>query len=183
MLGKSKAGFTIIELIITIVILVILTTIVVVRLTSTQVGSRDQKRETDITTLATALENYYQNGDPVAAVPAGYYPGASQVTTAAARTPAFNEFLEGVPLSSYYAPDSEDEAAFGVDLVAAAGVNPDGSYNDSQARNLLENTPYLYQPLQRNNQFCAHYASCVKFNLYYLHEGNDEVVKIRSKNQ
>lgn len=183
---KGAVGFTIVELIITITILVILTTLVVVRLSSTQVGGRDQERESDTHALATGLEIYYQNGNPINHIAPGYYPGAQQVQAASGTAPPFSEFLDGVVLASYEAPGLSASESFGVDpnyASAPSGANPDGSYNDTQARALLETVPYLYQPLQRNNTFCATYANCVKFNLYYLHEGSNAVVKIRSKHQ
>ena len=190
MVRKRGAGFTIVELIVTIVILVILTTLVVVRLSSTQASGRDSERQIDIETIATGLELYYDNGSPVNSIPKGYYPGGIQVEDAAspvANTSPFREFLEGVSEVSYIAPDRTLEDSFGVDpnyaTTPVLGTNNDGSYNDTQAKALLADRPYLYQPLQRNNAFCASYANCVKFNLYYLLEDSDTVVKIRSQHQ
>lgn len=186
MASRRGAGFTIVELIVVITILVILTTIAVVRLRLTQQSGRDQERKIDITAIATGLEVYYESGNPTTNTPKGYYPGGAQVTAAAALTPPFSEFLEGVAAISYIAPDSEGAVSFGVDpnyAVAAIGANADGSYSDTQAKNLLTTVPYLYQPLQRNNAFCASYANCVKFNLYHLEEATGNVIKTRSKQQ
>lgn len=189
MVRKRGAGFTIVELIITIVILVILTTLAVVRLSSTQVSGRDHERQIDVETIATGLELYYENGNPLENIPKGYYPGGVQIEEAASPTftPPFREFLEGVSEISYIAPDRSLEDSFGVDPNYATspvvGANNDGSYNDTQVRALLSTKPYLYQPLRRNNSFCANYTDCVKFNLYYLLENSDTVVKIRSQHQ
>lgn len=186
MASKRGEGFTVVELIVTIVILVILTTLVVVRLRSTQTSGRDQERSIDATTIATGLEGYYENGNVTTYTPKGYYPGATEITVAAGLTPPFNEFLEGVSAASLTAPDRTITDSFGIDpnyASAPAGANTDGSYSDDQARPLLLQFPYLYQPLRRNNTFCTIYSDCVKFNLYYLKEATDEVVKIRSKNQ
>lgn len=180
---KGAVGFTIIELIISITILTILTTLVVVRLSSTQAGGRDQERESDTQAIATGLEIYYQSGNPINNITPGYYPGATQVDSASKTTPPFNEFLDGVSQASYEAPGLGAAESFGIGSLSTIGNNPDGSYDDEQAGTLLETTPYLYQPLQRNNSLCTNYTNCVKFNLYYLHEGNNIVVKIRSKNQ
>lgn len=186
MMRKRDTGFTIVELIVTITILVILTTLVVVRLRMTQASGRDQERDIDTTTLAKGLEVYYENGNTSTNTPRGYYPGATQIIAATATDPPFTEFLEGVPAISYAAPDIEATDSFGIDpnyATAAAGENTDGSYSDTQARTLLQTYPYLYQPLRRNNTFCVNYVDCVKFNIYYLEETTDTVVKIRSKHQ
>lgn len=182
----SRSGFTIVELMVTVTVLVILLTVAVVRLTSTQAGSRDQEREADISALATALESFYQNGSSSGSIPRGYYPGAIQVQAAASTTPPFHNFLEGIDRNIYTAPDRTIHNSFGINpsyASAPVGSNADGSYSDSQARALLSAFHYLYQPLQRDNTFCATYTNCVKFNLYYLNEDTDTVVRVRSKQQ
>lgn len=186
MASRRGQGFTIVELIVTIVVLVILTTLVIVRLSTTQASGRDQEREIDVTTIATGLESYYENGNATTLTPKGYYPGGAQVQAAAATSQPYSEFLDGVSKISLIAPDRTINDSFGVDpnyATAAAGANADGSYSDAQARTLLQTFPYLYQPLRRNNTFCANYADCAKFNLYYLEESTDTVKVIRSKNQ
>lgn len=186
MAGHRSKGFTIVEIIVVIVILMILTTLVVVRLLSAQVGGRDQERAIDISAIATGLEAYYNNGNSILSIPKGYYPGATQINVASSTTPPFREFLEGVPSVSYIAPNHSIDDSFGIDpdyATSPVGANPDGSYSDAQARTYLEIYPYLYQPLKRNNTFCTNYVDCVKFNLYYLKEETDTVIKIRSIRQ
>ena len=185
MMWKQGKGFTLIELIVTIVILTILTTIVVARLVRTEVGARDREREIDITTIATGLEAYYENGSPDDSIPKGYYPGRQQVDAAAATSPPFNTFLDGVPIASFTSPIKAPSGVSDTDFnhYNITGTNPDGSYTDAQARSILYWVPYLYQPLTRSKTNCFNYADCVKFNLYYLKEETDTVVQIRSKNQ
>ena len=124
-------------------------------------------------------------GAPDGSAAKGYYPGVSQVTAAKALTPPFNNFLEGIGPSSLTAPEKTITTSFGTDTASpgTVGNNPDGSYDDSQARTLLATYPYLYQPLKRDNTLCQNYSDCVKFNLYYLNESDDTVQKTRSKNQ
>lgn len=183
---KRGGGFTLIELMITITIMVILMTLAVVNLLSSQANGRDKERQADMDTLARGLEVYYLSGNPITNTPAGYYPGGQEVTTAAGTTPPYSRFLEGVPQTSFEAPNRDATNSFGVDpnyTTSAPGSNPDGSYDDTQARTLLATIPYLYQPLKRDNTFCASFADCVKFNLYYLTEADNTLHKIRSKNQ
>lgn len=55
----TKQGFTIIELIVSIVIIGILVTIMIVSYTGIQQRSRDSKRSSDITQLSIAIEKYH----------------------------------------------------------------------------------------------------------------------------
>ena len=68
---KSRSGFTIIELIVTIAVIGILLAISTVTYTKQQVDARDDTRNTRATITAEALEKYYeQNGEypPVPAI-------------------------------------------------------------------------------------------------------------------
>lgn len=182
---RKSRGFTIVELIITITIMAILMTLLVVRLLSSQVAGRDKERNIDTTALANGLESFYSGGNPILSIPKGYYPGRQEVNTAIAATPPFKEFLEGVANTTYIAPKATITTSFGVDpaTTAVVGANADGSYSDSQAKALLVDIPYLYQPLTRNNTLCLTYTNCVKFNLYYLTEIDNIVHVIRSRHQ
>ena len=181
MAWKYRKGFTIVELMVTVVVLIILTMLLVTRLVFTQMGGRDQERKTDVTTIATGLEVYYQNGSPDGAIPKGYYPGAAQMNAAATTSVPYQNFLDGVSKATIEAPGRTASTSLG--YFAVTGTNPDGSYTDAQARSFLATYPYLYQPVQRNNANCVNYTNCVKFNLYYLEEQTNTVIKIRSKNQ
>lgn len=183
---KRGGGFTLIELMITLTIMTILMTLAVVNMLASQLDARDKEREVDVATIARGLEIYYVSGNAYTNTPKGYYPGAQEVTTAASSTPPFNNFLEGVSLTSFEAPKETISTSFGIDSnysTSSPGNNPDGSYDDSQARTLLSSNSYLYQPLTRSNTFCTGYISCVKYNLYYLTERDDVVHTLRSKNQ
>lgn len=180
---KSSRGFTVVEVIITVVIMAILMSLLVVRLLSTQSGARDQERETDITAIAKGLETIYQGGHIALGMEKGYYPGQVQITAVSETDPPFDRFMEGVAPAVLTAPEHTIADSFGTDPAKANGAEPDGSYDDEKARELLADIPYLYQPLTRNNQFCEDYINCVKFNLYYLAERSNEVVIERSKNQ
>lgn len=183
MAWKYRKGFTIVELMVTVVILIILTLLLVTRLVFTQMGGRDQERETDITTIATGLELYYQNGSPDGTIPKGYYPGADQVDAAALLSPPFQDFLEGISKGTYEAPGGPINGNVNFNAPRLVGTNPDGSYTDSDVRGVLMWYPYVYQVLKRDNYPCFTSLDCVKYNLYYIDEQSNTVIKIRSKNQ
>ncbi len=68
-LKKAQKGFTIIELLIVIAIIAILATIVLVTYNGAQAKARDSKRVSDINSIQTKLEEYYnENGSYPAAV-------------------------------------------------------------------------------------------------------------------
>lgn len=183
MVWKYRKGFTIVELMVTVVVLIILTMLLVTRLVFTQMGGRDQERKTDINTIATGLEVYYQNGSPNGSVPKGYYPGADQVDTAATTSPPFKDLLEGVSGINYEAPGGPINGNVNFNAPRLIGTNPDGSYTDSEVRGILMYYPYTYQVLKRDNFPCYTSLDCVKYNLYYIDEQSNTVIKIRSKNQ
>jgi prepilin-type N-terminal cleavage/methylation domain-containing protein len=61
---KSKSGFTIVEVVVTIVIIAILASITVVAYTKVQQDSRDSVRKGNVTVIAEAMEEYYgKNGE------------------------------------------------------------------------------------------------------------------------
>jgi prepilin-type N-terminal cleavage/methylation domain-containing protein len=70
---KSKSGFTIVELVVVIVIIAILATITIAAYTGVQGRARDDRRKTDVATIAKAMEIYYDDN--------GRYPAVSGATT------------------------------------------------------------------------------------------------------
>lgn len=167
---KQRAGFTIVELLIVIVILGILLTLAVVNLTSGQVGARDEERKTDTTIIASNLETFYSSGTN--SLPPGNYPGVDQLASEATLLAA----LRDLDPATLRAPGFTGP---GISLVAAtnatattAGVLPQPT-----------TTTYVYQPLL-NGSLCATTASkCRSFVLYYKSESTNTVIAVKSKNQ
>jgi prepilin-type N-terminal cleavage/methylation domain-containing protein len=69
---KTKRGFTLLELLMTIAILGALATFVIIRLTGSEKGARDTRRRSDIRQYQTIIEAYKSNHD-------GYFPSRTNV--------------------------------------------------------------------------------------------------------
>ena len=66
---RVQNGFTLIEVLVTLVIMTLLLSLGMVALNSGRVQTRDAERKSDIETIARGLENYYNDGDPDHAFP------------------------------------------------------------------------------------------------------------------
>lgn len=64
MKGQKNAGFTIIEIIITLTIMALLTTIVVVSLRTSRGAAEDRERKDDVASIARGLESFYKKSNP-----------------------------------------------------------------------------------------------------------------------
>lgn len=165
---NRRAGFTIVELIIVIVIMAILLMLAVVNLDNSQVSARDDERTTDIANLARGLESFYTSGSDSSTV-TGQYP-----TTALISDPTV---LRDVDPRSYRTPDTDDS---GSSLVAAtnttetaAGVTPQPTISQ-----------YVYQPIATDGTLCTTTTQeCRRFNLYYRLEADNTVYRVTSQHQ
>jgi len=73
-LKKRNQGFTIVELLIVIVVIGILALLVITTYSGIQAKARNSKRSSDVATIQTQLEAFYQNS--------GYYPSLSDMNSA-----------------------------------------------------------------------------------------------------
>lgn len=72
-LKKSNKGFTIVELLIVIVVIGILALLVITTYSGIQAKARNSKRSSDIATIQTQLEAFFQNN--------GYYPSLTDMNS------------------------------------------------------------------------------------------------------
>lgn len=105
-LKNNKKGFTIIELLIVIIIIAILATIGVVAYGNVQESARNSKRQSDISSLHTALEAYFTQKSQ--------YPSATEINDATFRTANF----KGVPDETFKDPKGANSQ-----MAAARTVN------------------------------------------------------------
>lgn len=210
MLNRMKTrGFTLIELMITMVIITILMVVAVVSLRSTQANGRDSERRSDTETIARGLENRYTRGTVTAgANPPGCgegdwscsttttvpgYPSIKEINNVKAGQVEFGinglgdfttENLPGVSRASLQGPSG---GSF-VTICGGGGPSCGTPENMSAVTAALgpSKDNYVYEPLTRDGALCQEFTfdyTCGRFNLYYFSEVKNSIQTIRSKHQ
>lgn len=170
---KRRAGFTIVELIITITIMAILLTLAVVNLQSSQVGARDDERKTDVDNIARALETFYASGSDTTAQ-TGSYPSLNLMQDEA----TVRTTLRDLDPQSLRAPDLATSDP--MSLIPATNATETTTGITPQPTT----SQYVYQPLQTDGTLCTtNGQECRRFNLYYHLETDNTLYKVTSKNQ
>lgn len=168
---KRRAGFTVVELAITITIMVILVTLAVVNLRGSQAQARDDERKTDVSNLSIYLDMIYVNGLPSDPTRKGSYPNISAMNSSA----SLESTLPEIDKKSLRAPDVEAPSYSVVVATNAtqstSGVQPQPTVNT-----------YVYQPLASNGSLCTG-TECRRYNLFYREETTNLVRKVMSKHQ
>lgn len=166
---NRRAGFTVVELIIVIVIMAILLILAVVNLGSSQVSARDDERKTDVANIARALEQFYTSGND-SSTSVGFYP----LTNITADPPAP---LPDIDPRSVRSPGHDDS---GSNLVLAT-TNADETVAGAAQQPTIDQ--YIYQPLDSSGNICTTESLCRRFYLYYRLETDNTVYKVTSKRQ
>jgi prepilin-type N-terminal cleavage/methylation domain-containing protein len=163
---RQRAGFTIVELLITLTIMVILITLATVNLANSMASARDVERKTDVENIMVYQENQYvRNGGwyfPVSAAGAGAL-----------------SWYENFDKNNLRAPGIVDPA---ISLVGATNAT---QTTTGVAPAPTEDT-YVYQPLTSAGLRCTNAGppnECRKYNIFYVRESDGVIVKLSSKNQ
>ena len=164
---KRAAGFTIVELVVTLTIMAVLITLSTVQLRGILAEGRDEERRTDVMNIITFQDNaYIRNGGK-------YFP--ENATGAAALVEAYygnidrnNLRAPGVVAPNYSLVEATNTTQ------TAAGVTPQPTA-----------TTYVYQSLTSTGTECKSPTTtmCRKFNIYYLQESDGTVQMLTSKNR
>jgi prepilin-type N-terminal cleavage/methylation domain-containing protein len=167
---KRTAGFTLVELLITMTVMTILLVLAVVNLRSNEASARDEERKTDTSVIAQQLENYYEA--EVDASSAGTYPSTIAVDTESEIT----GLLPDLDPKALRAPDVADTSTMSF---AVATTN---------ATQTPAITSYIYQPLKADGSLCTSNDEgaaneCRKFVLYYALENTSGTQTLKSKHQ
>lgn len=166
-------GFTVVEILVTLVIMTVLLTLGVVGMRSTLANARDAERQEDISVLARGFELYYKRG----------LNGNTQGSY-----PSYNEFwngavMAGKPLAPYSIGSSDANwwsPTGGNFEMICIFRSPSGYWptqpgceapgNDTTIRNQISPDKYGYEAIQANGIHCYNAGWCARFNLYWIDE-------------
>lgn len=183
---KTRPGFTLVEILITITIMVILLTLAVVNLQSSQVDARDAERRADAESIVRQLDSLYTTGYPSATyLSKGQYPSTLYMNYPSIR----DEFFKDLPPSTLISPSADDSTTSS--LVIATGTGSTGVISESpsgmtSSPSLSSTDVYVYQPVANNGTLCNHNPTgetCQRFNLYYRSESTNEIIMLRSRHR
>lgn len=151
---KGTKGFTIVEIIVTVVIITLLLAIGIYGYSRTQSESRDSQRSARITVISEALEEYFgKNGE---------YPGCSALTQSAATVAS----TLGIDAAALVAPK------------AGSGVT-----NSITCTSLPASGPDAYAYVGDGSSTCSSGASCQQYTLQYREEATGVIKTIASRHR
>ncbi len=198
----KRAGFTLVEIIIVMVIMAILLALTVVGLAGSQVNARDEERKTDMEILARALETRYKSGNPIVSSPtlgAGSYPATVEMlhilgnASGGVLTPNVitgGYVADGLPgatsasLTSPGSPSVDLKLINGACIASGAGENMTTiTSTNSGCIGPTGNYGIYYESLNASGNICNGTDTCVRFNLYCRMEKDNSLMTIRSKHQ
>lgn len=148
---KSRQGFTLIELIVIITVIAVLATITTLGLLAYQKQARDTQRQSSVTVIVEALENYYQQN--------GEYPGCSALTGSA----------------SAVANGLKIDAA----VLKAPVASADNSFICSELAVGSSTDQYAY--VGDGSASCQSGAACLEWTIQYRSEETGEIVSVKSR--
>ena len=190
---RNRAAFTIVELMITLVVMTVLMTLAVVSFKSTETNARDTEREADVKMIARGLEQRYKEGNSEAtatAIKQGSYPGLTEILHMTGVDETSQGFTPGQVSGGYLRlglPGTTDasftnpsgQSAFTV-ICTSCSVSEGDATTLTAAFNGQDR--YVYEPLTASGTTCSG-GDCRRFNLYWKKESDGSMQKIRSLKQ
>lgn len=179
----KNSGFTVVEMLVVIVIIVILLTLSVVNIRSTQIQSRDNERNTDVSTLRVQLETAFTSSSNPAL--AGSYPSTVEMNTES----NLRQRLKDTAPETTRTPGTKTTETYDI-IIATNTVQ-----TTTGVRPIPTIDTYVYQPLSQigniEPRLCTAAAQgCRKFNIFYKLEAPtpdcpapDNICKVTSKNR
>ena len=197
-------GFTLVELIITMVIMAILLGLGVASVSGLQAQARDKERAANVAAIARGLETRYKEGNPDISTTSpgwdsrGMYPGYNEFiyavegfdwcddpTQSLIFQPCQQDdetyiasWLPGTTPDVYYASENPDHTLDGPRLISLWLK----TYPSTETTNLLNSDYYIYQALDANGNPCYD-SGCVRFNIYYKEETTGNIITVKSRHQ
>lgn len=192
----KRAGFTIVEIVIVMVIMAVLLTLGVVGLAATQVNGRDAKRKADVEAIARGLEGRFKLGNPKVTSPTlapGTYPATAEFLhslglTQSSLTPDtipggyVSDLYPGTTNSNFTSPKS---SGVNVSLINFFCIANGAAENMTTITGCINSNPdaYYYESINANGDICNGTEACVRYNLYYKLEKDGSIVTVRSERQ
>lgn len=196
-------GFTVVEILITLVIMTILLTLGVITVRESLAQARDAERAEDVAILARGFENYYKRGNPYYIGPAitkGSYPGANNMiamdgsgwcdsayfknaSQAALYSVCKNYMLDALPGITVAAltPPEFNNPQLTNPWLSTGSDSPTQLINTFMSDRLNEGK-YVYKPMTSTNlALCYDAGNCTRFVLLYKKETTGEIVEVWSK--
>ncbi len=149
-----KKGFTLVELIVVIAVIGILATVTIVGLGRYQTDTRDANRVASITTIAEALEKYYDAN--------GEYPSCSAIT--AAGGVVSNDVLKGTATKSLITPQAAP-----------------GTTNSIKCETLSVDGTDIFEYQGDGSTACSTTVACLGYTLKYKEEATGTIKSLSSR--
>lgn len=202
---RQRRGFTIIELVVVMVIMAILLTLAGFSINGAQANARDSQRNTDISIISRGLETRYKEGDAYANGPSGYvvagsYPDINEMASIIGQTVTgfspsqsggySNNALPGTAVEDFTPPGVGGGAYAGFTIVTCSGSSTsvcttpanDSASTGSTWGNSVTKDKFYYEPIDANGNICRA-TTCVRYNLYWRTEVDNQAHILRSKHQ
>lgn len=148
-MAKSNSGFTIVELLITVVVIGLLVSVAIFGYSRVQIDARNSARTSKVKILAEALEKYYSKN--------GEYPSCSAMTQSASLVTT--NVLPGLDPNVLVAPAAPSGTTNSITCTALSGSGPDA---------------FAY--IGDGSTTCASGNACVQYTLQYRNENTGAVV-------
>lgn len=193
---NARRGFTIIEILITLVVMAGLMALGVVLVGNMQAQARDKERESDVQTIARGIEWRYENKNPVVtnvpnpAMLSNFgYIGTNELRHANGITntnitpnssvPYLTKNFKGTTDANFVSPNGgalkEICTGSGCTGVLVTNLTSVGAAIDT-----APGDNYVYAPADSNNNICQN-GNCTKFILYYRSEVDGTIKSVKSK--
>lgn len=147
-------GFTLVELIVAITVIGILATLATLGVTKYLQDGRDTQRASHVTSLAEALEKYYDKN--------GEYPSCSQMTSSP--DVVSQSVLKGIDQSVFLAPNAASGEATSISCDDISTLKAD-----------------IYQYRGDGSAECNEGGGCLSYTLRYREEATDAIVELNSR--
>ncbi|MES2876490.1 MAG: type II secretion system protein [Patescibacteria group bacterium] len=195
-------GFSIVEVLVTLIVIGILLGLGTVGLRASLANARDAERQADIEVIARGLEAYYDRGNPyyIAGGTKGSYPGSNMVVSINKDGWCPGTIFPDAGQAAKYSA-CKDYWSDALPGVTQAALTPPGKSGKGLSNPWLqpESNPlqimmpaitaaindgyYVYKAMSDSDQHCYDDTGCTRYALIYKKETTDEVVIVRSKHQ